>query len=320
MAGVATSIEAGVQEIVDTFATTTSASLAGALTPVALGGITIYLIIIGYAIARGEVTNSLPTIVWKCVRMTIICTIALGGGAYQQYVVDAANGIEGIFNQALGGQQSIGATIDASMVPLYTLTDKLYVQANATLIPNGALLIAAVLCTFGQALVTLASLVPLLVAKVTLALLLAIGPVFVMLALWPATQRFTEAWVTAIVTAILTNVIVAAVVVFLPTFIGHYAQQVLNDIGTTNVLQGSIGLVIATLVLAWIAWRAADLAAQLAGGASLGNPVGAIAHEVLRRAFEPGTSPEPSRPRENSISPGPGYTPIAHRHVLSHLK
>jgi type IV secretion system protein VirB6 len=300
--GLAKAIQDGVEVAVKTYATDVSAAMAATLLPIALTGVTIYLIVIGWAIARGEVHNSISTLTWKVFKIGLIGAIALGGGAYQAYVIDGITGIEGVFTTAIGGKTGIGELIDDSIVPMETITGELYKKANEPFIPNLSLLAAAVLCTFGQVLITVASLIPLLVAKVMVALLLAIGPLFILLALWPATQRFTEAWLTATLTSVMTVAVIAAVVGFLPKFMNAYALRVLRDISTTNVLQDVIGLLIAIVVLAWIAWKASEFGASVIGGASMGNPAQTIVQTVLNRIAFNRKEPDKNPRRPNTIA------------------
>lgn len=300
--GIAQAIQEGVEHAIQTYATNTSASLSAALTPVALTGVTIYLVVIGFSIARGDIQDSMSAIVQNVLKISLICAIALSGGIYQSMVIEGINGIEGIFTNSIGGQPTIGALIDSSIVPMETITGELYRLANEPMIPDVSLVVAAALCTIGQTLVTVCSLVPLLVAKVTMAVLLAIGPAFILLALWPTTTRFAEAWLSATLSAAITVAVIAAVVGFLPRFIQYYAGRVLNNLSTTNVLQDVLSLVLVIIVLGWVAWKASDLGGSIGGGAILGNPAQAIAQTIMKIVTGGGDGAKASRASKNSIS------------------
>lgn len=282
-------LQTGVESAVATYATSVSASLAASLVPVAVAGTTIYFIFMGWAIARGEVQDPLSAIMAKCIKIAIICAVALVGGTYQSYIIDFVNAIEGVFTSAIGVASgggaftSVGALIDGSTLPIKTVTAKLFAEATKDFWPNYYLLWCGLICTVGQVLIVLLSLIPLLVAKVTLALLLAIGPAFVLLALWPATVRFTEAWLSATLSAVMTVVVVAAVVGFMPAFVIRYANRVLAAFGSVNILQDVLSLFIVIVVLSWIAWKSAEFGAQVVGGATLGNPAGGLVTSYLTR-------------------------------------
>lgn len=301
MMGPAAALESAIERLTMSYATQQSAAICSALIPVATTGITIYIMLTGFAVLRGAVHDTVNTLVWKALRIGFIAAIALGGGVYQNYVINGMTSLEGGFAQAITSGQgqsasSVGQELDQDIVPLNTLTDKLYAQANQGWIPDPHLLAAAVLCTLAQIIVYIAALAPLLVAKVTVALMLAIGPAFILMAIWPATQRFTEAWLAATLTAELTIVVIEFVVNFLPALLNAYASQVLSHMGSeglvsevVNVLSDSIGLFITAIVLAWIAWTSGELGARLANGASFGNPASTVArYAVERLAFRRG--------------------------------
>lgn len=323
--GIATSIEGGVAGIVARYTTDVSASFSEALVPIALSMGTIYIMLMGWAIARGEVNFSASDFSWRMFKMACICAIALGGGTYQQFVVDGLGGIEGMFTETLTGGEatSIGALIDKNIVPVETLTGELMKLSNESVFPNMSLLTAAVLCTLGQFFITLCSLVPLLIAKVTTAVLLAVGPVFVLMSLWPATKRFTEAWLTALLEATMTVCIVAGLAGFLPVFINKYATELLKDLTSSNPLQNAIGLAITIFCLGYLTWHSGAIGAKLVGGTSLGNPAGSIARGVMKFFSPKSESPPPPPPHQqpqvpNTIGDGSSGGK-ANRNVIENL-
>ena len=320
-------LQEGIETTLASFVTGKSAVIASALVPVALVGLTIYVALLGYAVARGEVNDSVGTLGGKFIKIALIVTISLVGGSYQSYVMEGINGIEGFFTTALGGASNVGELIDNSLGTMEDITGQLFTSAMQPMFPDMRLVLAAVLCSIGQVLITAAALIPLLIAKVTVGLLLAIGPAFVMCALWPATARFTEAWLSTTLAAVMTVVVVAAVVGFLPLYIKVYADQVLANLGTANVLQDVISLFIVILVLVWMAWKSSELGAQVIGGGSLGNPASTIVQSVLNRfafarlANKSGGGGKTPAGSPNTISAGRGGsgTPRAQQQVISQL-
>lgn len=316
--GVAAYLQTGIETTVQTYATSKSAALAGALAPLAVTGVTIYIMLIGWAAARGELHNSLNTILWKFFKITFIGSIAIGGGMYQQYVIDGISGLEGIFTTALGNAPNIGQLIDNSVVPIETISGELYAKANEPTIPDLGLLAAAVLCTLGQIVITIASIIPLVIAKVTVAILLAIGPAFVLLAMWPATQRFTESWLATTLASVMTVVVIAAICSLLPAFIQGFAQDTLDQINNVNQIQAITSLVIVIAGLAFLAWKSSEVGASLVSGASFGNPASSVAHYLMHRSSN--KKPSNTIPNNQMANTGGSTGPaMAHQHVLKNL-
>ena len=319
--GMAKEFQLGVENAVGAYATTVSSTLATSLIPIAVTGVTIYIFMMGWAIARGEVQNSMSSTIGKAFKISVICAIALGGGTYQSVVIEFINGIEGIFVAAIGGTNvqtgsgMVGQLIDNSIIPVKSLAGKLFTDANNGWIPNITLIVCGIIAVLAQILITIASLIPLLVAKVSVALLLAVGPAFVLLALFPATVRFTEAWLAATLAAVMTVIVIAAVVGFMPRFIAHYAGKMLTNYGTTNPIYDITALFIVALVLAWIAWRASEFGAQIIGGPTLGNPMGSLMQTLMMRFLgnrkpPPPPPPPPGGGGGGSMAGNPG-TPLA---------
>ena len=308
-------LESSITSVVAVYVTTTSASLAASLLPIAAAGMSLYFIFMGWAIARGEIQEPLSHLVGKCTRTALICAIALVGGQYQFYVIGFINALEGLFTGALGlttgpgcVATSVGSLIDCSVIPLKALGSRLFADSNLTAWPNFYLLFCAGLISLAQFVVVVFSLIPLLVAKVTLGLLLAIGPPFILLALWPATVRFTEAWLSSALSAVMTTVIIAAVVGFMPAYLNRYSNDVIAHYGATNFLQDVLGLLIVAVVLAWLAWKAAEFGAQVVGGATLGNPAGGLISSYITRWMLRQPPPKPAKGGGGSMSGGGGGT------------
>ena len=78
--GVATYIETAIDQLLANFVTAKSAALCGALAPLALTGTTIYIIIMGYAVMRGEAHDALHTMLWKWFKVSMVAGVALAGG------------------------------------------------------------------------------------------------------------------------------------------------------------------------------------------------------------------------------------------------
>ncbi|WP_336277132.1 type IV secretion system protein, partial [Bartonella sp. CB178] len=75
-------------QITSTYITGVSSKVAIALTPIVSVGITIAFIVYGWLIIRGAVDMPLTDFINRCFRVSIITSIALSGGLYQQDIID----------------------------------------------------------------------------------------------------------------------------------------------------------------------------------------------------------------------------------------
>ena len=104
-----------------------------------------------------------------------------------------------------------------------------------------------------------------LVAKVLLALLAALGPLFIAALLFDGTKRFFERWVAMVASYGLLIVLFACVFTFMLAIFGNYMNGVALD-GNMNVAYGIGGALVLTLVSVAILKELHHLAAGLGGG------------------------------------------------------
>ena len=86
----------------------------------------------------------------------------------------------------------MGGTIDQMADPFTTLMETLFTEASSGLVPQFSLFIAGAICATASIVMAFVAMGLFLVAKVSLALLLAVGPAFIFCAMFPVTQRYAE--------------------------------------------------------------------------------------------------------------------------------
>jgi type IV secretion system protein VirB6 len=278
--GLATEMETAIDGLLNTFILSKSAALCSALIPLAITGVTIYIITMGWAIMRGDTNDSFHTALWKFFKITIIGAVALGGGAYQSVIVSFIQGIPGVFFDAFGGTSTMGGTIDNMGAPFTALGSAL-IDKGTKLVPSIYLIIAGLAVFAAEAVLFVVGLGLFLLTKVSLALILAVGPVFVLCAMFPATQRFTESWIGQALNYVLMNALIGISFSMLTSFAKQYAASILASMGSSPVVFSDIAaLVSVSLTLAVVLLNLNSIASALAGGASIGG----IGRDIARAA------------------------------------
>src|SRR5450631_4729 len=166
--GVATAVENSINLLLNNFVSSKSAALCNALAPIALTGITIYLITMGWAVMRGDASDSFHTILWKVFKITVIVGLALSAGEFQGTVVDGIEGIEGAFLSAFGNANTIGGLIDNMAQPYNDLGQYFFKEATTSMIPDLSLYCAGIIVFFAQFWLFVIGLGMYLLAKVAL--------------------------------------------------------------------------------------------------------------------------------------------------------
>lgn len=274
-------LEEAVDRLLVLYVNGTSAHLSAALGGVVITGLTIYYLMLAYAFARGEVTEPLGRLVKDGLGQLLICTIVFAG-VYQSAVVQffqqlQADLVSGVTN---GRAASVGATldlffsgfditVDGRIVPGHTvLYEVALAQANSIGIPNLSYATGALMVTLAFITVATFCLLPALLTKIGLALMLAIGPVFVTLLLWPATRSYFSAWLSATLGYVLAAMLVAMVCTLAPLAFLEVVRRGLQGVGQDdfNALSMGAAMLIVGIGLALAALHVSQQGAQLAGG------------------------------------------------------
>ena len=326
--GIGTLLETSIDQMTNTYLTTASAAVSAMVAPVALVGVTIYIILIGYATMRGEAHDGLHTNLWKAAKIAIYAGVAVGAGVFQGNIIGALDGIlTGLIN-ALGGQNTIGATIDVQWDHFNDLLHKIDLQAaQATFIPNLTLTMASVIVVIAMLVFFGIALVIVFLAKVAFAMIAALGPAFIICGLFPATRRWLENWVSQALNFIILQVLAVSLIAMLSSFVGSFANNIVAAYGNDADLIGNVTeLLLACIALGVIMLYLPTLANGLAGGASFGVPGLALgprmgwngssvqSNTVVKRS---GSVPS-TRGRQSGRAAGP--SPLYRRQTLSNIQ
>lgn len=109
-----------------------------------------------------------------------------------------------------------------------------------------------------------------IVAKFSLAVMFALGPLFIVCLMFPVTARFFDNWFSQVMNYVLTIVIMAIIMAFAMKAYGAFITK--TDFSGTGVINPmSVALQVCTLsgVLGWIILQAGGMASGLAGGLSM---------------------------------------------------
>jgi type IV secretion system protein VirB6 len=241
--------------------------------------VTLYVVLYGYLVLRGSVQEPILDFAFRAIKLAIIVTLVKNASEYQTYVT---NIFFDVLPREISQALNIGTTPSASTFD--SLLDK--GQASATEIWSRASWPVDIVTGVGGMMVIGASFIVAaigyivsLYARLALAIVLAIGPIFVALAMFQSTRRFTEAWIGQLANFVILQVLVVAIGSLLITSIETTFSAIE---GYSDVLMRPIALCAICLAALYVFYQLPNIASALAsGGASLTYGYGAArdAHE-----------------------------------------
>lgn len=264
-------------EILSTYVLGVVSSLILALTPVALAAMTIWVCLYGWAVVRNEVSDTVPTFVWKVFKIGLVLAFCLQTSFYISNVADTANAL------ATGVASTfVPNDVDpATTTTPYALLDKFNDEASlqvADIMKEASifrldLVLAGAIFSIGSVFFLCIALFVITLAKLLTTFVIAVGPLFILCLAWRPTARFFDSWLSMVLNAVVLTWF-AFFALGLSTFMGAAMFKAIGDGGgflggTFNVLGEATRYCVLMILMAIICFQAPSLASALTGGAAV---------------------------------------------------
>ncbi|MCU7376239.1 type IV secretion system protein [Paucibacter sp. O1-1] len=275
--------------VLNTYVVGVIASLMSAITPLALTAMTLWVLLFGWAVLRGEASDTVPIFVWKVVKIGMVLAFALQSGIYISHVVEVANalatGVAATFLPAPANPAAVAspyALLDEFNDKASQLVLDLMKEAGITRLD---LVFAAVVTAFGNVIFLCLALFVVTLAKTFLSFTLAVGPLFILCLAWRPTARFFDSWLSAVL-----NAVVLAWFAFfalgLSAYVGDAIVLAIQSQGgflgpQLNVVAESLKYCIVMILMAIVCFQAPGLASALTGGAAVQQGVQMIQNVMM---------------------------------------
>ncbi|TLG72601.1 type IV secretion system protein [Methylocystis sp. B8] len=228
----------------------------------------LYIVVYGVAVMRGAIQEPILDFAWRSIRIVGVILLATNAASYQQYVTGLffESLPKEISNAIAGGglDMKSGQPFDQLLNKGVEVATQIYEQAGITNIAPA--LIAAILLVF-TAVSGFLQFAIMLYAKVGLALVLALGPIFIALMLFEATRTFGEAWTRQLANFVILHVLVVALIGLMLTTVGHFVDKYgANATTGGQLIVGAVAISAVLGLAAYIALQLPEIAGALAGG------------------------------------------------------
>ena len=235
----------------------------GAFNGVLTGVLTIYVLLIGYGLITGRLRLSLPAMTPKIACLALVLTFATAWPAYQAVVYGLlTRGPDQIASAFMGARSGAADAFAHRLDHLFDALVRMGQAVSAAGDPNAENVKLASKLVWTSAIATVLSTVGLLViSRIVLAILLALGPVFVVLALFGPTRGLFEGWLKTSVAFALAPMLVVLGGSGLVAVLEPLSAAILRDpLGAVHDPRGVVGLFVVAMVyaallptLAWVA-------------------------------------------------------------------
>ena len=275
--------------ILSTYVLGVVSALMTAIAPIALTAMTLWVALYGWAVLRNEVSETVPTFLWKVFKIGLVLAFALQAGFYISNVSDTADalasGVAATFLPAAANPMTVSspyAMLDAFNDQASLLVLDLLKDAGITRLD---LLLAAVVCSIGNVVFLCIALFVVTLAKLFLTFVIAIGPIFILSLAWRPTARFFDSWLSMVLNSVVLTWF-AFFALGLSVYMGQAMVQVVQSQGgfqgpTFNVVGESLRYCVVMILMAIICFQAPSLASALTGGAAIQQGIQMVQNAMM---------------------------------------
>jgi type IV secretion system protein VirB6 len=244
-----------------------TARVAGALEPAVATLATVYVMAWGYLHLVGKIDEPLVAGLKRIITQAIVLGVGLHLWLYNTLIVDTFYNAPAQLAAAVIGSSDPVDTIDAIWEQGGTVAGALFTKGASGLSDIGFYLAGAVvwcliglLCVYAMFLIALSS--------IALAVLLALGPLFIAALLFDATRRFFSAWIAQLANYGLITILTVMVGALLLRLVESYATQTAAR-GTAIFTVDALNMVLVAVLVFLILRQVMPIASALAGGLAL---------------------------------------------------
>jgi type IV secretion system protein VirB6 len=251
------------------YVATQVAATAQAIEPAAVTLAAIYVMVWGFLHLKGELQEPVLAGALRIVRLVVVFGVGLRLWDYNALLVDSFMNAPVQLAARLAGAADPVATIDALWEQGGTVAATLWDKGGVFNGDVGYYLAAAIVyglmggvCVYTLFLMAL--------ARVALALLLAVGPLFIVALLFETTQRFFEHWIAQLANYALIGVLAVLTAALMLTVVEAYAQQT-AALGAAILTVDALDMLLVAGLVLLILRQVMPIAARLAGGVALAS-------------------------------------------------
>lgn len=252
-----------------------SGDVIGAISGVAYSMLMIYVMLWGWTMLRGMISEPITDGVTRIVRLAVIVGIALNVGRYSTYIAtflwNTPDAMASVVASGYADPESNVQFLDGLMSRLFDLGSAYYEAAFASsgMFPDFGFLAAAFLIWIAAVVATAYAAFLLALSKMALAILLGIGPIFVLLLMFEGTKRFFEAWLGQALNYVFLVILTAGAIKLMLTIIVQYLNAAAGNTMASPTIEQALPAIVMCLISALVMMQLPSIASALGGGVAI---------------------------------------------------
>lgn len=247
---------------------------ASAIAPVTWTCLGIYVVLYAIMLMQGRIREYVLDGALRIIKFTLILSIAFNMAQYGGWFVD-------IFTK--GPEELAKAILPAAPSSSVNILDKALddgMQVAGTIWEASGKfdlrILAAILVFVVTIVLTGAAAAIMIIGKVGTALLLAVGPIFIVFLLFESTKRFFEGWLGYLVTLALYAIFAGLCIQFLMKLFATYSMIAAGAVGNPKFgLKDLAGMAISSVICGLVLKQIPNMSSSLGGGVSI-STAGAV--------------------------------------------
>jgi len=254
-----------------------AANVVAAITPVATILLTIYVVLWGWSMMRGVINEPITDGASRIIRLSLIVGIALSVGRYNTYLSDMLwNSPDVLASYVAAGFSNAASAsfLDVLLGQIFDLGDAYWQKANASSgilpLPDLGLVAVALLIWTAAVLVTAYGAFLLILSKMALAILLGVGPLFILMVIFEPTKRFFDAWIGQALNYVFLVMLTAGAIRLVVTIISVYMGVTAGVVADPKIAQ-ALPAIVLCLIGALVMMQLPSIASALGGGVAIGT-------------------------------------------------
>ncbi|MDD5365964.1 MAG: type IV secretion system protein [Gallionellaceae bacterium] len=269
----------------DTYVSDVSTAIAGGFAGVATTLVTIYVMLWGWSMMRGVISEPVTDGVSRIVRLAVIVGLATNVGLYNGYISDFLWNLPDALASLIASGYSDSATnanfLDTLFGKAYDFGQAYHEKGYASpgFFPDYGMVAAAwAIWAFGLAATGYAAFL-LVLSKIVLAVVLGVGPLFILFLIFEPTKRLFDAWIGQALNYIFVVMLTTATIKLLLTIISAYIDAVFGSYAAVGGADPGYSEIFPMLALSAIGCLALvqmpSIASALGGGVAISS-LGAV--------------------------------------------